>query len=47
VCSSDLGLKKYLSDTFGPSIPSQKKAALKKRREELGDETFDFKTKNL
>jgi hypothetical protein len=41
----DPGLKKYLSDTFGPSIPSQKKAALKKRREELGDETFDFKTK--
>lgn len=41
----DPSLKKYLSDTFGPSIPSQKKAALKKRREELGDENFEFKTK--
>ena len=41
----DPGLKKYLSDTFGPSIPNQKKVALKKRREELGDESFEFKPK--
>jgi len=43
--SMDPKLKKYLSDTFGPPIPTQRKKALQKRREELNDPNFEFKTK--